>query len=112
MLCAVRFAPVLLAVLALAGCGGGSGSTTEGEGGAPRPADEQFASSCGSCHTLADAGTSGSFGPDLDELMPDEALVLSAIAEGPGGMPAGLLEGAAADEMAAYVAGAAGSDGS
>ena len=44
----------------------------------------------------------------LSELAPDEARVLTAIAEGPGGMPAGLLEGDAADAMAAYVASAAG----
>ena len=107
MLGGVRFAPLLLALLALAGCGGDAGSTT-GEDGAARPAGEQFAGTCGSCHTLADAGTEGSFGPNLDELAPDEARVLTAIAEGPGGMPPGLLEGEAADAMAAYVASAAG----
>lgn len=103
----VRLVPLILALLALAGCGGDSGSTPD-EGGAARPGSEQFAGTCGSCHTLADADTSGSFGPNLDELAPDEARVLTAIAEGPGGMPAGLLEGEAADAMAAYVSSAAG----
>ena len=30
------------------------------------------ATACGSCHTLADAGTQGQAGPDLDETLPDE----------------------------------------
>jgi cytochrome c oxidase subunit 2 len=29
------------------------------------------ATSCGSCHTLADAGTQGATGPDLDQTLPD-----------------------------------------
>jgi mono/diheme cytochrome c family protein len=83
----------------------------------PAPADgpgrELFASSCGSCHTLADAETTGTAGPDLDLLAPDEARVLAAIENGgtgSGGMPANLLEGAEAEEVAAYVAAAAGAE--
>jgi cytochrome c oxidase subunit II len=30
------------------------------------------ATACGSCHTLADAGTQGQAGPDLDETLPDK----------------------------------------
>ena len=30
------------------------------------------ATACGSCHTLADAGTQGQSGPDLDETLPDK----------------------------------------
>ena len=87
-----------------------------GATGAPKPAaaapgKAQFASTCGGCHTLKDAGTSGSVGPNLDQLKPSEALVKSAIAKGGAGsgqMPPGLLSGADADQVAAYVANAAG----
>jgi mono/diheme cytochrome c family protein len=105
MLIAMRRSPLLIAVLAFAfaGCGGGS----TGGGGAKTP-EETFAGTCGSCHTLAAAGTSGTFGPNLDELKPDIARVQAAIEAGPGGMPAGLLEGDKAEQIAAYVANSAG----
>lgn len=86
------------------GCGGSGSSESDTD----RPPNEVFASTCGNCHTLASADTNGSFGPSLDELAPDEAEVLAAIEEGPGGMPAGLLDGAAAESVAAYVADNAG----
>jgi cytochrome c oxidase subunit 2 len=38
------------------------------EGGAVQGAD-LFAAQCGSCHVLADAGTLGAVGPDLDEVL-------------------------------------------
>jgi mono/diheme cytochrome c family protein len=72
------------------------------------PGGDLFAETCGSCHTLAAAGTSGAVGPNLDDLQPDQALVLSTIQNGAGAMPAGLLEGAEAEEVAAYVAANAG----
>lgn len=97
--------PLLLCVaVSLVGCGGSSAPETDTD----RPPNEVFAGTCGNCHTLAAAGTNGSFGPNLDELAPDEAQVLAAIEEGPGGMPGGLLEGAAANAVAAYVADNAG----
>src|SRR5689334_21523523 len=34
-----------------------------------------FASTCGGCHTLNAAGTTGTVGPNLDQLMPDQATV-------------------------------------
>jgi len=46
------------------------------------------ASSCGSCHTLADAGASGAVGPNLDESKPDTELVVTRVTNGQGGMPA------------------------
>ena len=49
--------------LALSGCGTG-GYTSEGSQGAGK---DLFVQSCGGCHTLADAGTNGNIGPDLDD---------------------------------------------
>jgi hypothetical protein len=71
-------------------------------------ARDLFAKTCGSCHTLADAKSSGTFGPNLDDLKPDEETVRTQIANGGGGMPPKLLDGADADKVAAYVAAAAG----
>ncbi|MDP8967537.1 MAG: cytochrome c oxidase subunit II [Actinomycetota bacterium] len=51
---------------------------TATEGGEVDPAKQLFAEgtgaavACGSCHTLADAGTQGQAGPDLDETLPDK----------------------------------------
>jgi len=63
-----------------------------------------FASHCGDCHTLADAGTKGAAGPDLDAHPWRAVTVGESIASGPGVMPAGILSGTAADAVAAYVA--------
>src|SRR5215210_5748071 len=102
-----RLLPVLIALLfAAAGCGGDDSggatkdnqagqkgpSSTNGGGGGASPdnaADGRtiFASTCGSCHTLKAAETSGTFGPNLDELKPSKAVVLNQIDHGGGGMP-------------------------
>jgi mono/diheme cytochrome c family protein len=42
---------------------------------------------CGSCHTLADAGTSGTIGPNLDESMPSVQLAIDRVTNGSGQMP-------------------------
>jgi mono/diheme cytochrome c family protein len=44
--------------------------------------------SCGLCHTLAAAGSSGEIGPNLDELKPPEERVRRAVERGVGNMPA------------------------
>jgi cytochrome c551 len=89
-----------------------------------------FETNCGTCHTLYAAGTDGNFGPDLDELLapagpPEganakqtieatEGRVLNAIENGvdggttPGRMPAGIIDGEQAKEVAAFVAATAG----
>jgi mono/diheme cytochrome c family protein len=46
-----------------------------------------FESNCGSCHTLADAGTSGKIGPNLDDAKPSIEKATTQIANGGGGMP-------------------------
>lgn len=42
---------------------------------------------CGTCHALEDAGTSGAIGPNLDNLQPTEKAVRSAVRDGVGVMP-------------------------
>jgi len=44
--------------------------------------------SCTICHTLADAGSAGAVGPNLDELKPTEDQVRMAVTQGVGVMPA------------------------
>ena len=68
---------------------------------------ELFAENCGSCHTLDAAGTTGSIGPNLDEAQLNEADVLRAIeigGQGSGNMPANLVSGEDARDVAAFVA--------
>ena len=71
---------------------------------------EVFKASCGSCHTLSDAGTSGQIGPNLDQVQPDYETVREKVAEGGGGMPAfsGQLTPQQIRDVAAYVATKAG----
>jgi mono/diheme cytochrome c family protein len=71
-----------------------------------------FTANCGTCHTLKAANTSGRVGPNLDELRPQKALILNAIkvgrAQGRGQMPADLLEGKEAEDVASFVEAVAG----
>jgi len=93
---------------------------------------EMFAGNCGTCHTLAAAGTSGVVGPNLDEIVATQVAppsgteeeiaeaneqsydgaysrVLNAIVCGVAGrMPAGILQGEDAQEVAGFVAAYAG----
>jgi mono/diheme cytochrome c family protein len=43
---------------------------------------------CGSCHTLAAAGSTGTVGPNLDSLKPDYRAVTAQVTNGGGSMPA------------------------
>ena len=65
---------------------------------------------CGSCHTLADAGTSGNVGPNLDQAMPPFALVVQRVTNGKSPMPSfkGTLSPQQIDDVAAYVSSVAG----
>lgn len=85
-----------------------------------------FTAKCGSCHTLADAGTTGVIGPDLDyafkQALADGetedtvrnvvrgqiALAITATSTGAPGMPKDLVTGKDANDVAAYVASVAG----
>ena len=46
-----------------------------------------FTANCGSCHTLEEAGTSGTVGPNLDELSLTVDQVVQQVTNGGGGMP-------------------------
>ncbi|HEU5216389.1 MAG TPA: c-type cytochrome [Gaiellaceae bacterium] len=46
-----------------------------------------FLSNCGSCHTLADAKTTGTVGPNLDSLKPDYRAVTAQVTNGGAVMP-------------------------
>lgn len=65
---------------------------------------------CGGCHALAAAGTAGTVGPNLDELLPNEARVNAAVTNGIGAMPAfgGQMSEADIAALSAYVSRAAG----
>ena len=101
-----------LVALPLAACGRDEPDLTKGKA--------LFTQKCGSCHTLARAGTQGTTGPNLD------AAFRAALAKGfsrktvrgivhrqilhprrGSVMPAGLVEGSEAEDVAAYVSYAA-----
>jgi mono/diheme cytochrome c family protein len=44
-------------------------------------------SGCSGCHTLADAGSTGTIGPNLDAVKPSYGKVVSQVTNGGGGMP-------------------------
>jgi cytochrome c oxidase subunit 1 len=74
-------------------------------------AKQTFAAKCGSCHTLSAAGTSGTVGPNLDDLQANRARVLAAIGNGgtgTGAMPKDIVVGKEAEALADFVAGSAG----
>lgn len=110
------------AALLAAGCGTGgrASSHTDVSNG-----QKLFTGTCGACHTLAAAGTSGTIGPNLDnafrgdrqqhfEQSTIQNVVLDMIRLGSGPvaggtpMPAHLFSGQNAQDVAAYVASVAG----
>jgi cytochrome c6 len=90
------------------------GETTDGETaeGDPAAGKEVFLGSagCGSCHTLADAGTSGTIGPNLDDAQPSFELAVDRVTNGQGAMPSfsSTLSETQIADVAAYVSSAAG----
>ena len=68
----------------LAGCGGGD----DGGGGTTGPGAKVYAEAgCGSCHTFKAAGSTGTVGPNLDDLKPSFDRVVRQVTNGGGGMP-------------------------
>jgi mono/diheme cytochrome c family protein len=89
----------------------GAGTTTQAPAGDPAAGKAVFASAgCGACHTLADAGASGSVGPNLDQAKPAAALVVTRVTNGKGVMPSfkDRLDEKAIEDVAAYVSSVAG----
>jgi cytochrome c6 len=68
------------------------------------------ASACGGCHTLADAGTTGTVGPNLDDAKPSFDLVVERVTNGAGVMPPfkDTLSQQQINDVAAYVSSVAG----
>jgi mono/diheme cytochrome c family protein len=111
------------AILALGGCGSSTTDTDLAKG------RQLFSENCGTCHTLAEAGTSASIGPNLDAAFAAardagetedtiKGVVIAQIAHpraadesDPTYMPPGLLEGQDAEDVAAYVGSVAGVPG-
>jgi mono/diheme cytochrome c family protein len=129
----VALAALLGVALLVAGCGAGGIASKN----ADRAHGKQlFTEKCGSCHTLADAGTQGKIGPNLDDAFSGpraqgfrESSIRNIVhdqilfpVENPGGlikgpdgteqrapgMPAKLVTGGDAEDVAAYVASVAG----
>ena len=116
----------LVAALGLAACGDTVGYS-KGTGDKIR-GKELFTKGCGSCHTLADAGTTGKIGPNLDYAFVQsridglgEDTILQVVrgqiaypvttpSTGAPGMPANIYEGQDAEDVASYVASVAGLD--
>ena len=105
----------LATALLAAGCGTG-GIAKGGDASAGKPL---FQAKCGGCHTLADAGTHGVQGPNLDDAFGPsrkqgykqetfEQVVRDQIELAEPPMPKNLVKGAEADAVAAYVAQVAG----
>ena len=87
-------------------------STTPSAAPSAKPNGKQvFASAgCGSCHTLKDAGTTGTVGPNLDALKPSKSIVAHQVENGGAVMPSfkNRLSPAQIDAVAAYVSSVAG----
>jgi cytochrome c6 len=92
--------------------GGGTKTTGVGGNAAVLAQGKQlFQQNCGTCHTLANAGTNGKVGPVLDQVKPVKQRVLNAIKNGglgSGTMPANIVTGKDADAVATYVSTVAG----
>ena len=93
-------------VAAYVGSVAGTGVTAE------KPTDGKsiFQANCAACHTLADAGTSGNVGPNLDQATPPKSLVIMRVTNGQGVMPSfkGTLDNAQINAVADYVSSVAG----
>jgi cbb3-type cytochrome c oxidase subunit III len=112
-----RALPFLAVALLLAGCG--TGGKAESHGADVQSGQKLFTPSCGGCHTLAAAGTSGTIGPNLDEAFGPsrqqgfkqstiQNVVLDQIRVAAPPMPRNIVTGQDAQDVAAYVASVAG----
>ena len=91
----------------------GTTTTAPSAGGQGDPAAGRqlfLSQPCGSCHTLKDAGTSGSIGPNLDSLKPPYDKVVTQVTNGGAIMPPfkDKLTPQQIQDIAAYVSSVAG----
>ena len=124
-ICGCLFVAQLTAVLVLAEVGEADeptkGESAGGEATPPTTEPTQAAgdatagkeiflgtAGCSSCHTLADAGSTGTVGPNLDALKPPHDAVVAQVTNGGGGMPPfkGTLSEQQIQDVAAYVSSA------
>ncbi len=79
---------------------------------AEKPTDGKsiFSATCRACHTLADAGTTGTVGPNLDDAKPSKERVVDRVTNGKGQMPSfkASLDQQQIEAVADYVSSAAG----
>jgi mono/diheme cytochrome c family protein len=113
-----RFLAVALVGIALVvgglSCGGGDEESTDTTTTTDETTTETataagrdvFVTNCGSCHTLSDAGTSGTVGPNLDGSGLSVDQIEQQVRNGGGAMPpfAGQLDDAEIAAVAEYVA--------
>jgi mono/diheme cytochrome c family protein len=88
------------------GSTGTGGSEGPGGGGDAAKGKAVFASAgCGTCHTLAAANSTGTVGPNLDDLKPPFDAVVTQVENGGGAMPAfkDQLSGGEIQDVAAFV---------
>jgi cbb3-type cytochrome c oxidase subunit III len=115
----MRAAVGLIAIGAAALLAAGCGSVGRVESGDPGQGQQLFVQHCGSCHTLAAAGTKGTVGPNLDDAFRAdrdqgfhettiEDVVRGQIAYASPPMPQNLVTGDDADSVAIFVARVAG----
>ena len=87
------------------------GTTTEAPAGDAAAGKQVFESAgCVACHTLADAGSTGTVGPNLDDAKPPATLVVTRVTNGAGAMPSfkDKLTEQQIQDVAAYVSSVAG----
>jgi mono/diheme cytochrome c family protein len=86
-------------------------TTAEPEGDPEAGRDVFATAGCNTCHTLADAGATGTVGPNLDESQPSYELAVDRVTNGQGAMPPfeGQLTEQQIRDVAAYVSSVAGS---
>jgi mono/diheme cytochrome c family protein len=88
--------------------GGKADGGGQADEGAPAVDGEAvFTDTCGGCHTLSAAGTSGTTGPNLDDVSLDAGAIEGIVRDGRGGMPA-FGDQLSDDEIAAVAAFVAG----
>jgi mono/diheme cytochrome c family protein len=85
-------------------------STTTASAAGPDGKQVFESAGCASCHTLKDAGATGTVGPNLDQLKPSDAAVEKQVTNGGSVMPAfkGQLTAAQIKAVAKYVSSVAG----